>query len=83
MRMSNNFVETLLFFFSRPGLCHWLAENSALGEGGRELARLEDGEEAAVNFPREVKPTELDALPSETIAGPLLLVSTLVKDAIS
>ena len=81
--ISNNSVDPLVFFFfSRPGLCHWPIENSALGEGGRELALLEDTEDEAVILPRDFKPTELDA-PPDGIMGGLLLLSILFSDSIS
>ena len=69
------------FFFSRPGLCHWPIETSALGEGGRELALLEDTDDEAVILPRDCKPTELDAPPDGIIGG--LLLSILFSDSIS
>ena len=81
--ISNNSVDPLVFFFffSRPGLCHWPIENSALGEGGRELALLEDTEDEAVILPRDFKPTELDAPPDGIMGG--LLLSILFSDSIS
>ena len=74
--------DDTFFFFSRPGLCHWPIESSALGDGGRELALPEDTEDEAVILPRDFKPTELDA-PPDGIIGGLLLLSILFSDSIS